>query len=57
MDQECEGSGRELPDGPPPDRATACPVCGREIRVDPDETANGSSFVIGRHQKVIQESS
>ncbi|MGB2921545.1 MAG: hypothetical protein WA944_05025 [Mycobacterium sp.] len=56
MDHECEGSGRKLPDGPPPDRATVCPVCGREIRVDPDETPDGSSFVIARHQKVTQES-
>jgi len=54
MNQECEGSGRELPDGPPPDEATACPVCGREVKVE--ETDHGQRFAIESHQKVVDVS-
>ncbi|MCV7153982.1 hypothetical protein H7I57_22810 [Mycobacterium pyrenivorans] len=55
MDHECEGSGRELPGDPPPAEAAACPVCGRETRVDPDESGGSLSFVVARHQKVVEE--
>ncbi|MDZ4264657.1 MAG: hypothetical protein U1D00_02975 [Mycobacterium sp.] len=55
MDHECEGSGRELPGDPPPAEAAACPVCGRETRVDADDAGGGLSFVVARHQKVVEE--
>lgn len=55
MDQQCEGSGRELPKGPPPDVATACPVCGREVKVE--EVDEGQRFAVENHQKVVDVSS
>jgi hypothetical protein len=55
MNQECEGSGRELPDGPPPAVATACPVCGREVKVE--EIDNEQRFAVEHHQKVVDVSS
>lgn len=54
MDQECEGSGRVLPEGPPPDVATACPVCGREVKVE--EIDSGQRFAIESHQGVVDVS-
>lgn len=54
MDQQCEGSGRELPGGPPPDEATACPVCGREVKVE--EADHGQRFAVESHQKVFDVS-
>jgi hypothetical protein len=61
MDDQCEGSGRELPAGPPPAVATACPVCGREVKVEPvdghqGEGRDGSRFVVEAHQKVVKQS-
>jgi hypothetical protein len=55
VNHECEGSGRELPAGPPPDEATTCPVCGRETKVEPIESGDGSRFTIEPHQKVVEE--
>jgi hypothetical protein len=57
MDQECEGSGHELPAGPPPDEATACPECGRETKIESHESGGGSTFTIARHQKIVAEGS
>ena len=54
MDQKCEGTGRELLDGPPPDEALACPVCGRELKVE--EMDSGQRFAIEGHQKVVDVS-
>ena len=54
MDDECQGSGRELPAGPPPAVATACPVCGREVKVEPVE-GQGDRFVIEHHQRVVEQ--
>lgn len=53
MDHECEGSGRELPAGPPPDVATTCPVCGRETRVDGRDSDGEMRFTIEQHQQVV----
>jgi hypothetical protein len=55
VDHECEGSGRELPAEPPPDRATTCPVCGRETKVEPRDTDGDSRFIIESHQQVVKE--
>lgn len=57
MDEECEGSGREVPAGPPPDEATTCPACGRETKVDGHEVDGEMRFTIARHEKVVKDSS
>jgi hypothetical protein len=49
---DCPGSGRELSTDPPADRAATCPVCGREIRVEPEETDEGLKFTVAPHQQV-----
>jgi hypothetical protein len=56
MEQECVGSGREVSGEPPPDRAAVCPVCGREVRVDVQETGHGQRTAIEPHQKVVDVS-
>jgi hypothetical protein len=52
MDQECPGSGRELPSEPPPNEAADCPECGREVRVDVTEAEHGQRITIEQHQAV-----
>lgn len=49
----CPGSGRELPDGPPPAEAATCPVCGRQTKVDPKETDEGLIFTVEEHDQVV----
>jgi hypothetical protein len=56
MDEECEGSGREVPGDPPPDEAATCPVCGRETRVQTHAADSGSTFTIAHHRRVVRES-
>ncbi|UXA15646.1 hypothetical protein KXD97_20080 [Mycobacterium sp. SMC-8] len=48
----CPGSGRELPGDPPPATAATCPECGRETRVDPEETDQGLRFTVAPHEQV-----
>jgi hypothetical protein len=54
MERECEGGGREVQEGPPPDVAMTCPVCGRETKVDVDvdDADGGMRLTIARHQQV-----
>jgi len=56
MDQQCAGSGRELPGEPPPDTAVACPECGREVRIDVQEAEHGQRVVIEDHQGMVDVS-
>lgn len=48
----CPGSGRELPADPPANEAATCPVCGRETKVEPKETADGLTFTVDRHDQI-----
>ena len=50
---ECPGSGRELPDDPPANRAATCPVCGRETNVDDRETEAGLRFSVASHDVAL----
>jgi hypothetical protein len=34
MESQCEGSGRLIPGGPPPDVPMQCPECGRNVQVE-----------------------
>lgn len=52
MASECEGSGRDLPAGPPPDEATTCPVCGRETKIEASDDGDGDSYTVARHDRV-----
>ncbi|CAN5355246.1 hypothetical protein BH09ACT8_BH09ACT8_03750 [soil metagenome] len=45
MEAQCTGSGRSIPDGPPPDVPMQCPECGRDVRVE--STPDG--VIIGPH--------
>jgi hypothetical protein len=56
MDHECDGSGVELPVGPPPAEATTCPVCGRETRIEGRDVDGEMRFTIEPHQQVVKES-
>ncbi|WP_231750883.1 hypothetical protein, partial [Mycobacterium sp. NAZ190054] len=53
--QKCPGSGRELTGDPPPATAATCPVCGRAIQVDPEETDHGLMFTVAPHEQVGQD--
>ena len=53
MDEQCAGSGRELPGEPPPDTAVACPECGREVRIDVQEAEHGQRVVVEDHQGMV----
>jgi hypothetical protein len=55
MERECEGSGRDVSDGPPPNVAMTCPVCGRETKVDIHDADGGMQLTIARHQQVGTE--
>lgn len=57
MERECKGSGHDVSDGPPPDVALACPVCGREVKVDGHEAGGQLRLTIERHQQVGVETS
>jgi hypothetical protein len=52
MERECAGSGRDVGEGPPPDVAMTCPVCGREIKVDAHDVDSDMHLTIARHQEV-----
>ncbi|MGE2734188.1 hypothetical protein [Mycolicibacterium vaccae] len=51
--QDCSGSGRRVEQEPNASAAT-CPVCGREVQVDPDETGDGLAFVVAPHERVTR---
>lgn len=50
--QDCSGSGRRVDDEPNASAAT-CPVCGREVQVDPEETSEGLVFVVAPHERAV----
>ncbi|BBX16945.1 hypothetical protein MDUV_18050 [Mycolicibacterium duvalii] len=50
--QDCSGSGRRVEDEPNAAAAT-CPVCGREVPVDPKETDEGLQFVVVPHERAV----
>lgn len=50
--QDCSGSGRRVQDEPNAQAAT-CPVCGREVRVEPQETDGGLAFTVAPHQRAV----
>jgi rRNA maturation endonuclease Nob1 len=52
MTHECNGGGREVPAGPPPAEAMTCPVCGRETKIEAQETDGDLRYTIAQHQKV-----
>lgn len=56
MNHLCSGSGRELAGDPPPNTATSCPVCGRGVRVDGNDTDHGMTFSVAAHQQIFQSS-
>ncbi|UXA21071.1 hypothetical protein [Mycobacterium sp. SMC-4] len=50
--QDCSGSGRRVEEEPNASAAT-CPVCGRAIPVDPQETDDGLVFVAAPHERAV----